>query len=191
MLVSLAVIFLPILLPGKGDLAVSIDESNVPPAPDYRFPPLDAAPEPPVAAQAPTVPLEIPASNSKEPEPAVSAPQSTPAAKAPSVAPPEPVSAPTPLAVQPEPVSKRTPKPGEITGWIVQLGSFSTQANALALRDKLRGKGYTSFVEPVKSADKTVYRVRVGPELKREKADALLQKLIKDMSMKGLVQQYP
>lgn len=187
-LVALAVIFLPILLPGKGDLAMNIDESNVPPPPDFSFPPLEDAPKPPPLAQAPVLPIEAPAD---EPAPE-SGKKATPAPGAEEKSTGEQPAALKPSAAPiPKPGNERAPKPGEVTGWIVQLGSFSRQDNALSLRDELRKKGYNGFVEPVGSAGKTVYRVRVGPELTREAADGLREKLGKEMNMKGLVQQYP
>lgn len=184
-LVALAVIFLPILLPGKGDLAPDIDESNVPPAPDYRFQPLAEAPEPPAPMEMATVPLEVPASKTTTAE----STELDNAASAPLMK-PETVIEKKPLS-QPKASAKRIPKPGEISGWIVQLGSFSSQSNAMILRDKLRAKGYSAFVEAVNNAGKSVFRVRVGPELRREAADKLREKLVTDMNMTGLVQQYP
>jgi DedD protein len=78
-----------------------------------------------------------------------------------------------------------------ITAWIIQLGSFSSEQNALALRDQLRAKGYTAFVEKIKSGDSQLFRVRVGPELERARADALRDKLEKETKQKGIVERYP
>lgn len=192
-LVSLAVIFLPLLLPGKGDFSVSVDESNIPPTPDYRFPPIDEAPEAPAASGQMMVPLGIPATQGVTEEAASAEPTTSgdmasqvDASVSAEAEPSEP-----PAAEKTLPVAKNLPTAEDVSGWVVQLGSFSSQNNALALRDKLRAKGYTTFVEPVESKSKTVYRVRIGPELSREAADKLRQKLKQEMKMQGLVQKYP
>jgi cell division septation protein DedD len=59
-------------------------------------------------------------------------------------------------------------KPG---GWAVQLAAMSSQADANALRDKLRAAGFDGFVDSVQSGGKTLWRVRAGPQTQR--ADAL------------------
>ena len=61
-----------------------------------------------------------------------------------------------------------TGKPG---GWAVQLAAMSGQADANALRDKLRAAGFDGFVDSVQSGGKTLWRVRAGPQTQR--ADAL------------------
>lgn len=78
-----------------------------------------------------------------------------------------------------------------VTAWVIQLGTFSSEQNALALRDQLRVKGYTAFVEKIKTGDKPLFRVRVGPELERARADALRDKLEKETKQKGIVERYP
>jgi DedD protein len=56
-------------------------------------------------------------------------------------------------------------------GWAVQLAAMSSQADANALRDKLRANGFDGFVDTVQSAGKQLWRVRAGPQTQR--ADAL------------------
>jgi len=74
--------------------------------------------------------------------------------------------------------------------WIVQVGSFGSEQNALALRDKLRGKGYTAFIETVHLDGRRVVRVGVGPEMLKSKSEALRDKLASDMGLSGLVVSY-
>ncbi len=74
------------------------------------------------------------------------------------------------------------------TGWIVQIGLFSNQGNALKLRDKIRKKGFISFVDSITStSNKKLYRVRVGPFATRDEALAEQQKVKKRMTLKGIV----
>ena len=78
-----------------------------------------------------------------------------------------------------------------LTAWVVQLGSFSSKVNADKLNLKLRKSGFPAFVEPLEQKKKTVYRVRVGPELLRADADAILKKIKKNMKLDGIVVSYP
>ena len=74
------------------------------------------------------------------------------------------------------------------TGWIVQIGIFSNKTNSLKLRDKIRKKGFISFVDEVlNSKNKTNYRVRIGPYATREEADTKKKEIFKTMNLKGLL----
>ncbi|WP_455374707.1 SPOR domain-containing protein [Kaarinaea lacus] len=89
------------------------------------------------------------------------------------------------------PVTTTASKKPVVSGWAVQLGSFSVQKNALKLRDSLRKKGYASFVEEYTSNGKTSYRVRVGPELTRDLANELKKKLKAETKLDGFVVEFP
>lgn len=77
------------------------------------------------------------------------------------------------------------------TVWAVQVGSFNKRSNALGLKDKLRKKKIHAFVERIMKNNKAIYRVRVGPEITRKKAEALKQKLKKEFKLSGLVVKHP
>jgi len=79
-----------------------------------------------------------------------------------------------------------------ITAWVVQVGSFSDQQNANALSTKLMKAGFTAFVEQSSGKKGDVFRVRVGPELSKEKADTVNVKLQKEHKLPhAIVVQYP
>ena len=61
--------------------------------------------------------------------------------------------------------------------WVVQVGSFSNSKSAETLVARLRVDGLTAFSEKVTSANGTVYKVRIGPELDRGKATELARKV--------------
>ncbi len=74
------------------------------------------------------------------------------------------------------------------TGWIVQIGIFSSKSNALKLRDKIRKKGFISFVDEILNAKNQLnYRVRIGPYATREEADSKKSAIFKAMQLKGLL----
>lgn len=80
---------------------------------------------------------------------------------------------------------------GTPSGWVVQLGSFAKQSNAVTLRDRLRAMGYGAFVKPVATTAGMRARVYVGPELPKEEASQLSRKLGVEVKLRGLVVPFP
>ena len=76
-------------------------------------------------------------------------------------------------------------------GWTVQLGSFVRSENARALHKRLQAEGYPTFVESGSSARGKVSRVFVGPMPDREQAKASAAKLRREMALEGIVVPYP
>lgn len=71
--------------------------------------------------------------------------------------------------------------------WVVQVGSFSSSKSADALVAKLRLAGLTAFSEKVSSAQGTSYKVRLGPEIDRDKATELARKVKAEHHLDGFV----
>ena len=92
-----------------------------------------------------------------------------------------------------KPIQKKSVKDKQVglTAWVVQLGSFSSKVNADKLNLGLRKSGFPAFVEPLTQKGETSYRVRVGPEILRSDADALLKKIKTKMKLDGIVLNYP
>jgi DedD protein len=63
--------------------------------------------------------------------------------------------------------------------WFVQLGTFTKQENAIALRDKLRSKGFSVNFDEITTSKGKSYRLRAGPELNKKKAEEMKVKLDK------------
>lgn len=78
-----------------------------------------------------------------------------------------------------------------VHAWALQLGSFSKESNAEAMRDKLRAKGYASYVDVLKKPDRSIYRVRIGPELDKKRLEHIKAELGKKEKMKGMLVQHP
>ena len=81
--------------------------------------------------------------------------------------------------------------PGNTQGFVVQLGSFSSQENAEKLNQRLLDAGFKAFVEPLQSSQKTVYRVRVGPSLKKAKVEKYRTEIKSKLGVDGIIVQYP
>ena len=139
-LVALGVIFIPMLLEGPNRNMVPEMEALPDPGRQQASQTLDTFPAP---GEVPSEPVESVVLTEKgseiEPESEQEAAKPEPAEPEPEPA-PEPsktVAAPAPLPAPPEPEEK-TVQPGPLGNWVVQAGSFSSEANALRLRDKLR-----------------------------------------------------
>lgn len=74
------------------------------------------------------------------------------------------------------------------TGWIVQIGIFSSQENSVKLRDKIRNKGFICFVDEIVNDKKQkLYRVRVGPYAEHSETEAIKNNIKTKMNLKGLI----
>ncbi|MCG5524132.1 SPOR domain-containing protein [Ectothiorhodospira haloalkaliphila] len=180
-LVALAVIFLPMLLDGSGREARLDTTQAIPPEPVFDRPTTAAAPRGD-ATVAPEVStprmLQAPAPGSaREPQarplPDNAASQPAPSAESRPPARPQPGS--TPVA----------------GGWVVQVGSFSQESNARAEAERLRQAGFPAFVERTEAEGRSLFRVKVGPELERRAAQALKARLEREQELPGIVVTHP
>ena len=185
-LVALGVIFIPMIL-NRDDSHSGISSTNIPEKPrelqqlaNQTTPALPSAPEQPAATRQ-IVDKDTP------PLPQATAPlaQETPA----------PVKPETTRAAIPETTKEKPPTPSapvKARGWVVQIASFTDRNKALQLRNRLRKAKFISFVEATTAKHGTLYRVRVGPVIKREEADKLQAKIARQLKLKGaLVMAYP
>ena len=65
----------------------------------------------------------------------------------------------------------------ETSVWAVQVASFGEEANALKLRDELRGEGREAFISTVRQRGNVLNRVAVGPFLDQSEAERLSETL--------------
>jgi len=81
--------------------------------------------------------------------------------------------------------------PVSTTGmWAVQMGSFSSQANAEKLAAELRKQGFAAFLSELSTSSGELHRVRIGPQKDRESAEAMAERLRK-AGHKGQVVPHP
>ena len=106
------------------------------------------------------------------------APAAQPATDVPTQAPP---------AVTEAPAVRQDPPP--LTGWAVQVGSYSSADSAGGQAQQLRDAGYRAFTRTVEQGGQTLHRVFAGPELDRDAAVALRERLASDadLRLQGLV----
>ena len=134
-----------------------------------------AAPETTRPGPAPT-PVTTPA-----PAPAATVVDNRPGQVAPGAAP-----NPAPAASRPAAVPTATAAAAQASSppaatprgaWAVQVGAFGSTGAAAKVVNELSSAGFRAYVSPVQRGGKTLYRVRVGPEAERSRADALAASL--------------
>jgi DedD protein len=196
-LVSLAIIFLPMLLSHKPVARHQGKMAPIPAEPKRTFDPgllEDVATEQPrpVPAVQPEAPEEQ-VVQTRPPAPrVVSKPKPKPKPKPvprlkPRAATPPHIPDPASRPVTGQPAAKGSPG-----AWVVRVGSFSSRASADKLVKKLRKAGLdTMNPVAVTVKGKKYYRVQVGPQLDRRRADRLLPKVNKIAGTKGQVVRYP
>lgn len=181
-LVALAIIFIPMLLPGHRESGFIDADSTIPPRPEkiehMRVLEMESQVKSPPPHQIVRTPVDekslpLPKAETK-PAPVEEAAKS-----------PSPASTPQ---VPPAKAAKSQPAP---QAWAVQVGSFTKKANAMQLRDKLRAKKYKAFVEHIQLASGASYRVRIGPYVKRSQAEKIQKTIAGQMNIKAIVVGHP
>jgi cell division septation protein DedD len=76
-------------------------------------------------------------------------------------------------------------------GWAVQLAAVSGQADANALRDKLRAAGFDGFVDSVNVGGKQLWRVRAGPQTQRADAQRVHDQIKTRLGIDGNIVSVP
>ena len=146
---------------------------------------LDREPIAPVEpAELPPAPTVAAMPETLEPAPAPVEPVATPE-PAPVV---EPAPEPETVTAAPEPAPE--PAPAATGDWVIQLGSFSSAANAEGLSQTLRTQGYNAYTHAVTVQGNAITRVYVGPLASREAANRLRDELERKRGNKGLVVAY-
>jgi DedD protein len=183
-IIALAVIFIPMILEGPDDeLSPRTQDMPPPPIIDYQteveLPMPEESTESSESLADTTTDLEV----SAIPEPPISKSEVvTIEAEAPVQQAEPSVATPTSPAIPSRAVTSIT-----TGGWILQVGSFSQQANALSLRDRLKKSGYQASVKDVKAAGGTIHRVLVGPVSDRAAAEKLRNKLVSEQKLTAMV----
>lgn len=78
-----------------------------------------------------------------------------------------------------------------ISAWVVQVASFEKRENASKLVKRLRAAKLSAFLEQASVSKKTVFRVRVGPEVDHKKAEAIRARIERKFKLKGKIERYP
>ena len=169
-LVAIVVLLVPAILTGRGSAPA---EPPAQPTRRVEVPLADAE-----AAPEEQVLVPEPVSGSSRP-PAAKEPAATAAVEAepPAVnAPSAPATEGPARAANPPAAQAATQSPA----WAVQLGAFSNRQKAEQLVADLRKRRYSAFLLEYRASGQVLYRVRVGPEQDRARAEEIAARLAKD-----------
>ena len=197
-LVSLAVVFVPILLDMPPEVGEGPSGTMIPERPRNRFDSGSISLDRP---ETPRLDAEVEREHKRYASNVEDASRRKPAGEAVSASARDPAQAPAPGSDAPsarsgaaspeQPGGLPGKKPAAASGgWAVQLGSFLESKNALALRDRLRAGGYPAFIESGTSAQGSISRVFVGPVADRGRAKDSASKLQREMRLEGIVVPY-
>ena len=154
-LLSLAVIFIPMVLDGSGQDSVTKIDMEMPPEPKIIFSeevlPKDLSPKP----SQDTV-------TSTHPQQSIDA---------------DPINNVVPEVV----VSDKTGS--ELMSWVVQVGAFGEREKATSMQKQLEKAGYDALVEVGSNKGKEYYRVKVGPLISQDVATQTRDKLRKELKL--------
>lgn len=90
--------------------------------------------------------------------------------------------------------SANTPNTAATPGagaWAVQVAAMGSQADANALRDKLRANGFDGYVDTVNASGKQLWRVRAGPQTQRADAVRIRDQIKTKLGVDGNVVSAP
>lgn len=190
-IIALAVIFVPMILDGSGRQESVAINMEVPPEPTFTFE--SELPDPKQLDELPAIdPSVDPLINNIE--------EKTPE----QIVAPETVEEATPVETESKSTVAATTQTTEekksqvveatenhiktnpaLSAWAVQVAAFGEKSKALALQEKLIASKISAFTEQSGKGGKVIYRVKVGPELKRENAEKLRDKIEKEHGLKG------
>ena len=99
---------------------------------------------------------------------------------------------PTPIDTKIKQVEKEQQQQAEapVQAWALQAGTFSSKANADKFASGLKTYGH-AYVDDIMLDGKKVYRVRIGPELDKDRLQTLSDKLNKERKIKSFITTHP
>jgi DedD protein len=188
-LVSLAVIFVPMLLDESGSTAENQTLTKIPErdAAETKVVIAPVAPPLPEPGKTPNAEPAAPEKSAVVAKPEPIAPESKPTATSTAA-----VEKKADTTAKAKPVVAKPSDVDKISkGWVVQVGTFANADNAGRLRDKLQGQGYTVNSESVTVQGNKAVRLRVGPFRDKAAASKVQAQLQKDLSIQGVVLAHP
>ena len=178
-LVAIVVLVVPAVLKGRGSAPA---ESPAGPTRRVEIPLEDASAAPKEQVLVPEPIADPPA------PPASSAGKTRTPKETPDAGPPaaSQAAAPSGTAAAAPRASTTTVEPtrpaaaSQAPAWAVQLGAFSNRAKAEQLVAELKKRRYAAFLLEYRASGQVLYRVRVGPEQDRARANEIAARLAKD-----------
>ena len=183
-IVVAAAVILPVLFDGQGSYELPL-ESRIPEPVPFPTPPRVIPERPAIAADTADIRIDdtMPAQETAEPDTDMPAAQPD---LEPAVSPAETVVA----AIAPVSEAPQLDPNGLPQGWSVRLASFSNQANARNLLERLQSRGHRAYIREISSSQGPLTAVFVGPGVDRAAVQRLQQQLQEEFQLSGIVVRY-
>ncbi len=78
-------------------------------------------------------------------------------------------------------------KVNKLQHWFIQVGIFANKDNAIVLKHKIKAQGFPVNIKAIKTDKGAMYRVRVGPELDKKRAEGIKIKIDKLNNIKSIL----
>ena len=91
----------------------------------------------------------------------------------------------------PAPARSDAPAAAPDVGFVVQLGAFTSAADANAMRDRMRELGFSAFTDTVDTERGVLTRVKAGPVVSRADAERLKAQINDRAQIDGMVRSHP
>jgi len=172
-LVSLVVIFVPMLLDEPVDSESGRLDQRIPEPPKGLRQPLET----PTILPSPILPVETPPQPERSQDKPVEA---------------KPVAA-KPVTTKQPPAERKLGKIARPSprAWMVQIASFRRRSNAVQLMKRLKKAGLPARVKRAEVAGKPLYRVHLPPQLDQREAQKRVDKINKQFKLKATLIRYP
>ncbi len=76
---------------------------------------------------------------------------------------------------------------GSPNAWVLQVGSFQSEVLATGMRDRLIGMGHSSYLHRFELDGKPVFRVYIGPKMKKAPLEKLKPEIDKTLQVNSLL----
>lgn len=76
---------------------------------------------------------------------------------------------------------------GTPNAWVLQVGSFQSEALAISMRDRVIGMGHSSYLHRFELDGKPVFRVYVGPKMKKAPLEKMKPEIDKTLQVNSLL----
>ncbi|MGB3622804.1 hypothetical protein FT643_09935 [Ketobacter sp. MCCC 1A13808] len=175
-LIALAVILLPLIFDGQKQ-QINVNAYDIPDKPAFSIQSVDFQPaEEDAAAARRSIQSQIDQKQDAEPIPATMADNATVE---------EHIEAEKKVDIQVQ--AQSTEENIKLAdAWVIQVGAFSSAANANALRDKLNKAGFKAYTHAVSN----LYKVYVGPEIRKYRLEQQKNRLEQEFKVKTLILKY-
>ena len=88
------------------------------------------------------------------------------------------------------PVSPELDSEGVPVAWILQVVSVSSADKAESLRARLLAMDQKAYVKKVRSGEKSLYRVYIGPKFERARLEAIKPRIDAEFAVNSVVRRY-